>query len=151
MSLSWVLYIISNHLAEKGKHKLSWPESLRYNHSFSEYHLLSWILSLPQGITGLQGSVQHLPHNKCSMNVGFTDVFSPGQGHCRWSYNPSASLKKSLRTPRLGYIIGAQLHYSPHSKPINKWCCSERVTATLVSLNMGKRYVLWMNLKWEHI
>lgn len=99
--------------------------------------------SFSQGTSAVQRSMQCLPHSEHSVKICSTEVLFPGPGHCRWLYNLFASVKKSLKTPELGYVTGAQLD------------CSTNLTATkqpmklartgtsnfTVFLNMGKRYV----------
>ena len=105
--LSSAYVFISSYVAEGWICKLSWPESLCHHYSFSGYHLLSWILSLPQDLSNVQRSTQCLPHSKYSVNICSTELFFSGWGHCRRFYNLFVSVKKESKNTKVG---------------VNNWC-----------------------------
>ena len=72
--------------------------------------------SLSQDIGAVQHSMQCLPRVSTREYL-FYELYFPGPGHYRWLYNLFASVKKSLKTPELGYIT--QLDCSTNSVPTN--------------------------------
>lgn len=96
--------------------------------------------SLSQDIGAVQHSMQCLPRVSTREYL-FYELYFPGPGHYRWLYNLFASVKKSLKTPELGYIT--QLDCSTNSVPTNQPMKLARTGTSnyTVFLNMGKRYV----------
>ena len=74
--------------------------------------------SLSQDTGAVQRSMQCLPRREHSVNICSTELLFPGPGHYRWLYNLFASVKKSLKTPEVGYIT--QLDSSTNSVPTNQ-------------------------------